>query len=82
MYATSQQFAGQRVSKGRIVIVRRIGVQVEPAIVYEVAEGDVFFARTTDGARCTCFPQGFEGTRTAADIEDMPAGAWTWPPRA
>lgn len=82
MYSTERQFNGQKVSKGRVVLVRRAGAAVEPAMVHDVQPGDVFFARTTDGFERTCTPDNFHGELTAENVEEMPAGGWTWPPRA
>jgi hypothetical protein len=81
MYATDIQFAGQKASKGRIVLVRRAGKDPEPAIVHDVQPGNVFFARTTDGFECTCTELTFHPEVTAENAEDMPAGGWAWPPR-
>lgn len=82
MYSSKEGFDGQRASKGRVILIRRPGLDVEPAIITDVRPGDIIDARTVaDGAPGVRTPETYE-PRTAADVEDMPAGAWTWPPRA
>jgi hypothetical protein len=81
-YATKQTFDGQRASLTRRVIVK----PSESVIVV----GDIFGIDVErDEPDIAVFGSDhdfrgklrFHSTKTEADLDAMPSGTWTWPPR-
>ena len=84
MYATDKAFAGQRASIGRTVLVRRLKGDespIDPAIITTIHPGDIIDARSCEDHAILPLSSDTFVTVTAEAIDDMPAGAWTWPPR-
>ena len=82
IYKTDTVFDGQSLSIGRMVLVRPIGGSVEPAIVCDVVPGDCAQAHSPRDGRAFTLAGDTFSRRTAADVMDLPCGAWCWPPRA
>ena len=84
MYASTIMFSGQKASIGRTILVRRTKGDespIEPAVITAIRPGDIIVARSCeDHATLVCTLETFEA-HTAETIDDMTAGAWTWPPR-
>lgn len=80
-YATKTLFDGQKLSIGRVVLVRRLGGSVEPAIVCDVVPGDCAQAHSPRDGRAFTLSADTFSRRTAADVMDLPCGAWSWPPK-
>jgi len=76
-YATNQFFNGQRASLGRVAIICVLDgygePELRPALIEVIGEDDA--------PRFAVGPLRFHSAASAADVEAMPPGTWTWPPR-
>lgn len=92
-FATSEQYGGQRVSVGRIVVVKYKG-EIAAGIVVSISlDGRRPIIRALsgdapDGSRDSAFgfSEGFgelpfAEVRSEEDIETAPDRCWFWPPR-
>jgi hypothetical protein len=75
-YATEQMFGGQRASVGRVVVIHTLHGICADTIDRIAGEAPVM---KFNQGRLNEFT--FHPTTTAADVEAMPPGCWTWPPR-
>ena len=91
-FATSEKFAGQRVSVTRNVAVKYNGEVMMGVVVAISADGQRPIIRmlsdhSPDGRHDSAFgfdasfPVPFCDVKTEADIETAPDRCWFWPPR-
>lgn len=78
-YASEGTFDGQKASVGRVVVVKRSALAAGIIDGFSGPDQDSIIIRTLDGERFDHLK--FHPTRTQSDVEQMPDGSWTWPPR-
>lgn len=83
MYASKKTFAGQRASLGRVVILHDAADDpIEPGVFTQIDEQEneaLTITSSFNGVDNVGFT--FVETKTEAEIEALPARAWTWPVR-
>jgi hypothetical protein len=91
-FATSEKFAGQRASVGRIVAVKYDG-DVMAGIVVAISSGGarpivrMFSDQSPDARHDSAFGFSapfnvpFHDVKSESDIETAPERCWFWPPR-
>lgn len=81
MYASKERFNGLRASMGRVILYRSTTNGLEPLTIVNVQPGDIIDARSEIDGRIVNLTKDTHEVRSADDVDEMPCGAWTWPPR-
>ncbi len=84
-YASKKSYGGQRASVGRVVVVARAvttsgRVELRAGVIATIlpsGEPSIDVIGLADAWQEAPFVE----TKTTSDVEAMPAGSWTWPPR-
>jgi hypothetical protein len=81
MYASKEPFGGQRASVGRVVVMRDgLDDDVEAGVITRIpTTGRMVITSSYSGGDYDGL--SFVETKTEADVDKLPPGAWTWPVR-
>lgn len=94
-YATEQKFGGQRASVGRVVVLAtdrhddKSGMCLRAGVILAISSSkDIPYIAAHASLKTTVghilpgdHEWKFVETRTETEVEAMPIGSWTWPPR-